>query len=93
MAREDWPVIDRSSNHPSPPTSVAASVTGLVVRVVFFGGLVVICLFLRSSETGGGNRNFLLVLAALVGTLGLYMVFQSILDVLWLRHRGHARAS
>jgi hypothetical protein len=91
--RKDRHVIDRSSNHPGPPTSVAASVTGLVARVVFFGGLVVLCLFMRSSETEGGNRNFLLGLAAVMGTLGLFMVVQSVLDLVWLRGRKQAQSA
>jgi hypothetical protein len=90
--REGWSVLDRSSNLPGPPTSVAASVTALVVRVVFFGGSVVLLLFWRSSETESGNRTFLVVFAALMGAFGLFMVFQSVLDILWLRGRKQARS-
>ncbi|WP_028642753.1 hypothetical protein [Nocardioides sp. URHA0020] len=67
--------------------------TGLVARVLFFGGLVVLCLFMRSTETEGGNRTFLLVLAALAGALGLYMIVQSALGLLWLRGRKRAQSA
>jgi len=89
----DHSVIDRSTNHPGPPTSVISSLVVLAVRVAFFGGIAVLCLVMRSSETQTGNRNFLLVLAVIAGAVGLVMVVQSVLDLWWLRGRTQTRSA
>lgn len=87
------PVMDRSSRLPGPPTSVATELTRVVLRVVFFGGLVVLALVIRADETRAGERNFLLALAVLGGVLGVAMVGQSLLDLAWLRGRRQARSA
>jgi hypothetical protein len=90
---QDWPVMDRTSRLPSRPTSVATELIRLVVRLVFFSGLVVLALVIRADETRTGERNFLLALAVLGGVLGVAMVGQSVLDLVWLRGRRQARSA
>jgi hypothetical protein len=59
--------MDRTSRLPSRPTSVATELIRLVMRLVFFGGLVVLALVIRADETRTGERTFLLALAVLGG--------------------------
>ena len=46
----------------------------MVARVVFFGGVVALCLYVRASETDPGNRAVLLALALLMASVGVFMV-------------------
>jgi hypothetical protein len=41
----------------------------------------------RADETQAGNRNFLLAMALISVALMVMMVWQSVLDIVWLRRR------
>jgi hypothetical protein len=79
--------VDRSSRVGGPPKSLTREAVRLAVRIAFFGGASLLCFVWRADETESGNRAVLLVLGTGLAILGLAMVWQSLLDIAWLRRQ------